>query len=112
MVLGLSLQKMGIYRSGLHEQRYCPMKLTDGERLVKLETQVSAVLNGIEDIKRENKEFRDKLEPLLPTYATKEEIESLKKKNTLQVWLTGTLSAGFGSILTFLIIYFISNIGK
>ncbi len=25
---------------GLHEQRYCPMKLTDGERLVKLETQV------------------------------------------------------------------------
>lgn len=88
------------------------MKLTNGERLVKLETQVGEILNGINDIKSENKEFREKLEPLLPTYATKAEIEVLKKKNTLQVWLTGSLSAGFGSILTFLIIYFVSNIGK
>lgn len=86
--------------------------LTNGERLVKLETQVGEILNGINDIKSENKEFRDKLEPLLPTYVTKAEIEVLRKKNTLQVWLTGSLSAGFGSILTFLIIYFVSNIGK
>lgn len=86
-------------------------KLTDGERLMKVETQLEAVIKGIEDIKSENKEFREKLEPLLPTYATKDEIEILKKKNSLQVWLTGTLSAAFGSILTFLIIYFVSNVG-
>lgn len=86
-------------------------KLTDGERLVKLETQVEAVLSGIEDLKKENKDFRDKLEPLLPTYATQVDLQELKKKSSLQVWLTGTLSAAFGSILTFLIIYFISNVG-
>lgn len=54
-------------------------KLTDGERLVKLETRVEDVIKGIDDIKRDNKEFRERLEKLLPTFATEDFVLVIKK---------------------------------
>lgn len=54
-------------------------KRTDGERLVKVETQIDAVLTGIGDIKRDNKEFRERLEKLLPTFATEDFVLVIKR---------------------------------
>ena len=97
-------------------------QLTDGERLVALETKMDTVLDNQ---KTSNDKFDSlilKLETLLPTYATIEyveklkvenqkEVEKLKRKNTTVVWLAGTLSASFGVLLTFLITFFLQNIG-
>lgn len=78
-------------------------KQTTDERLAVLETKMDTVIE-------QQKEINKKLAELLPTLATKqeidqlkEEIEKAKKKNTLYVWLTGTLAAIFGSVLTILI---------
>lgn len=53
-------------------------RLTDGERLVKLETQVGQVLQGITEIKEDGKEFRDRLDLLLPTFATHEDLKVIE----------------------------------
>jgi len=79
-------------------------KLTDGERLVALETKMDIVLDT------QNK-MNDKLDKLLPTYATKADLEKMKRRNTWIVWATGSLSAAFGVLLTFLITFFLQNIG-
>lgn len=87
-------------------------KLTDGERLVALETKMDTVLDNQKTQTGKFDDLNNKLEALLPTYATREEVEKLKQRNTLQVWITGSLSAVFGSILTFLVMFFVTNIGK
>lgn len=78
-------------------------KLTDGERLVKLETKMDVLLGNQKEQSEGFKEFTTKLDLLLPTYATKKELEELKKTHSLQVWLVGTLSAALGVIMTILI---------
>ncbi len=40
------------------------------------------------------------------------DIKDTKKKNAFQVFITGSLAALFGSILTLLISYFIQTIGR
>lgn len=55
-------------------------KLTESERLVKLETQVESAIGLLNEIKTDNKEFRVKLENLLPSYATAEQLELIEKK--------------------------------
>lgn len=84
----------------------------DGERLVALETKMDTVL---ENLKAQTDKFdtmNSKLEILLPTYATKEDVEKLKARNTVQTWVTGSLSAILGSVLTFLVMYFVTTIGQ
>lgn len=78
-------------------------KLTEGERLVALETKMNTVLDNQKTQADEFKTLNNTLSNLLPTYATKAELEILKKRNALQTWLVGTLSAGFGVIMTILI---------
>lgn len=87
-------------------------RLTESERLVKLETQVDAVLVGITEIKADNKEFRDKLDGLLPEYATKSQLQSLRKEIKRKSFIQNTLSAILGSVLTLLIAFFITNVGR
>jgi hypothetical protein len=81
--------------------------LTDGERLIVLETKLDAVIKSQKEQSASLKTFTDKVDVLLPTYATKSEvdtkIDNLRKAHTLQTWLVGTLSAAFGVILTVLI---------
>lgn len=81
--------------------------LTDGERLIVLETKLDAVTKSQKEMSGDLKTFINKVDVLLPTYATKAEVETkidnIKKAHTLQVWLVGTLSAAFGVILTVLI---------
>ncbi len=88
--------------------------MSDGERLVALEVLVKAVVDNQKDQTGEFKKLNERLGELLPTYATKKELEvevvgfeakleEVKKKHSLQVWLVGTLSLAFGSIMTILI---------
>lgn len=88
-------------------------KLSDGERLVRLETKMDAVIQSQENTTKTLTTFTDKIDQLLPTYATKSEvdtkIENLRKAHTLQVWLVGTLSAAFGIIMTVLITGYFSK---
>lgn len=39
-------------------------------------------------------------------------IDRLKQRSALQVWVTGSLSAILGSVLTFLVVFFLNNAGK
>lgn len=84
----------------------------DGERLVALETKMDTVLDNQKAQTENFDRLNNKLDLLLPTYATKQDIEKLKTRNTVQTWVTGTLSAILGSVLTFLVLYFITNISK
>ena len=79
--------------------------LTDGERLVALETKMDIVIKSQETMNQ-------KLDDLLPTYATKADVEKLKQRNTITVWLVGSFSAVFGSLLTFLVNFFLVNVGR
>lgn len=86
------------------------------ERLAVLETKVDTILEA-------QGEMNKKLDLILPTFVTKEEhekqlgdlkkeIEAAKRKSSLQVWITATLSAAFGVLLTLLLGYFVANISK
>lgn len=68
-----------------------------------LETKMNLVLDNQKVQAGDFKELNGKLDLLLPTYATKTEFEAFKKRNSLQTWLVGTLSAVFGVVLTVLI---------
>lgn len=89
---------------------------SEQERLAVLETKVDTILAN-------QKQTNEKLDLLLPTFVTKDEhdktvvalekeIEVAKRKSSIQVWVTGTLSAAFGVVLALLITYFVSTIGK
>ena len=82
-------------------------KLTDGERLVKLETKMDVLLTNQKEQSEGFKELTTKLDLLLPTYATKKELEKeleeLRKTHSLQKWLAAALSGALCTILTFLI---------
>jgi hypothetical protein len=84
----------------------------EGERLVALETKMDTVLDNQRTQTDKFDTLNNKLEALLPTYATKSDVEKLKTRNTVQTWITGSLSAILGSVLTFLVMYFITNISK
>lgn len=78
-------------------------KNSQEERLAVLETKMDTVIS-------QQKDTNAKLDQLLPTLATRAELDALRKewsvlrkRNTLQIWLTGTLSAVFGVVMTILI---------
>lgn len=68
-----------------------------------LETKMDTVLDNQKTQTADFKTLNNNLNLLLPTYATKVDLEVLKKKSVLQTWLVGTLSAGFGAIMVILI---------
>lgn len=80
-------------------------KLTEGERLVALETKMDIVIE-------QQKATNEKLDAVLPTFITEErftqEVSSLKRRS----WTQNTLSAVLGVLLTLLITYVINDIFK
>ena len=90
---------------------------TESERLYVVETKLDTVLSAVE---KTNTKIDD-LSTSLVRYATKVELEEsiadrnteiaalkladekLGKRHALQVWLTGTLSAIFGAVMTILL---------
>lgn len=83
--------------------------MTEGERLVKLETQTEAILEQQTKLGEDFTKYIEKLDNLLPTFATKRELEEVKRRHSLQVWLVGTLSGIFGMLLTLLIQNYINK---
>ena len=39
-------------------------------------------------------------------------LDAQRQKSNLQTWITGSLSACLGSVLTFLIVYFLNHLGR
>jgi len=107
---------------------------TDGERLVKLEVKVENIeklVTGIDSkldsiLKEQgdarlNNVTRGELDSELKrleqaaTTGMKDlglAVEASKRRNAIQVFITGSLAALFGSILTLLVVFFIDNIGR
>ena len=96
---------------------------TDGERLVKLEVKVENIeklVTGMDSkldniIKeqsdvRMNNVTRGELDAELKRL--EEAVEGTKKRSATQIFITGSLAALFGSILTLLLSYFIQTIGR
>ena len=91
-------------------------QLSDAERLAVVETKIDTVL-------RQQSQTIEKLDSLLPTFATKadmdemdrkhtDEMIKLGRKHTLSMWVLGICSMIFSSIITLLIAFFVSNIGE
>jgi len=96
---------------------------TDGERLVKLEVKVENIeklVTGmdskLDDIIKEqndarmNNVTRGELDAEIKRL--EEAVEGTKKRSATQIFITGSLAALFGSILTLLLSYFIQTIGR
>ena len=96
---------------------------TDGERLVKLEVKVENIeklVTGMDSkldniIKeqsdvRVNNVTRGELDSEIKRL--EEVVEGSKKRSATQIFITGSLAALFGSILTLLLSYFIQTVGR
>ena len=96
------------------------MAKTELERLVAVETKMDTVIEGVKDLQH-------KFDQMLPTVVNhtqfsefkestaleiaelKKEMEKIKLKNTITVWITGTLSAVFGVVMTILVQSYLSK---
>jgi uncharacterized protein YicC (UPF0701 family) len=107
---------------------------TEGERLVKLEVKVENIEKMVTsmDTKLDNilqeqnnariktvsrQELEGEIRRLelafeMSTKETKADIKETKRKNSFTVFITGSLAALFGSVMTLLLSYFIQNIGN
>lgn len=94
---------------------------TDGERLERVETNLENLTTLVKETNENVKSIQLAQQEARVSNVTRVEMESAltmvrsevkesRRKNSLQVWLTGSLSALFGSVLTLLIAFFISNI--
>lgn len=90
------------------------MAKTELERLVAVETKMDTVIEGVKDLQH-------KFDSIMPTVVNhvqfteykesqaleltslKQELEKTKLRNTVNVWITGTLSAILGAIMAILI---------
>lgn len=103
--------------------------------VAELKTNVALLKQSSEQVVKPTLEtINHKLDVLLPTLATKNELEELRKENldaiarvqlnhdkqiaelkrkhTVDAWLTGTLSAAFGALLTALLMYWFTDISR
>lgn len=94
--------------------------LTNGERLVCLETKVDAIINTQNATNADLKALVKVVNELLPTYITRAELKThsdedealianLRKANKLQIWLTGIMGTGFGAIMMYLLTFYLEN---
>ena len=96
---------------------------TDGERLVKLEVKVENIeklVTGmdskLDDILKEQSDVRvnnvTRGELDAEIKRLEQAVEGTKKRSATQIFITGSLAALFGSILTLLLSYFIQTVGR
>ena len=96
------------------------MKNTDGEEIVKLQTQVSELQGDITEIKSDIKMILSNIAATTTQNVIlnrevenlRTEIIALKKKEGLWAWLKPTLAAVGGAILTILVTNYIQHVGK
>lgn len=100
---------------------------TDGERLERVEANLETLTKLVETQGKILVEIKENQLVTQATTASKDyvdtkvlnaqtaftaEISAQKRKNALQVWVTGSLSAVFGAVLSLLVAFFIANISK
>ena len=94
--------------------------LTDGERLVCVETKLDTVIDTQAKTTEKLDKFIYSINKLLPSYITRIEMsnhsaddnskfDNLRKANKLQIWLTGIMGTGFGAIMMYLITFYMEN---
>lgn len=90
------------------------MAKTELERLVAVETKMDTVIEGVKDLQHKfdtflpsvvnHAQFTEyKEQQTLEITELKRDLEKTKVRNTLNVWITGTLSAILGAVLAILI---------
>ena len=83
------------------------MTKPDGERIATLETKMNDLADKLNEVSADVKEIKD---ILINSYVTKEEFARLERSSNFWKFLSPTLAAVAGSIMTFLIIeYFRSH---
>lgn len=101
-------------------------RITINQLAERVEIGFQVVKSAIEDLKTNQNNFsrNDILEirmkdidaRLLELTNKDKELELLigkmQQRSNVQVWITGSLSAVLGSILTFLVVYFLNNVGR
>jgi len=96
---------------------------TDGERLVKLEVKVENIEKLVTGIDGKLDSILKEQSDVRVNNVTRAELDNeikvlkllfdeSRKRNSTQVFITGSLAALFGSILTLLLSYFIQTIGR
>lgn len=98
---------------------------TDGERLERVETNIETLTGLVQELTKTVRAIRDDQLVSSATSASKDyvdtkieatkaaialDVAAAKRKNTLLVWITGSLSALFGVVLTLLVSFFFNNI--
>ena len=87
-------------------------KQTIPERMIKLETLMEQSLSEIKeiriDLKQMSNSFVTKTEFKEEIIEIRNQVGAISKRS----WIQNTLSAILGAVLTLLVSYFISNIGK
>lgn len=87
-------------------------QLTNSERLVKLETLMTQVLTEIKEMRTEMKTTSSLFVSVDKYVEDMEEIRTELAEINSKRWVHNTLSAILGAILTLLLSYFITNVGK
>lgn len=101
-------------------------RITINQLAERFETGIQTIKESLEEVKANQNNFgrNDILDLRFKDLDTKMlelsnkdkelelKIDKLKQRSALQVWLTGSLSAILGSVLTFLVIFFLNNMGK
>lgn len=87
-------------------------KLSEGERLVVVETKLDIVIEQQKELIQEVKSLASTAVPR-PEYeetvqSLRVDIENAKKRSAITTWLTSTLAAIFGVIMTILVTNFFS----
>lgn len=88
------------------------MEIKENERLAVLETNVTNIATDMRDMKADIREIKDAVVNIPVTDHEKrianleKAVRDARKRN----WIQMSLSAVFGSIMTFLVIFFLQNI--
>lgn len=107
---------------------------TDGERLERVEANLETLTKLVEGQTKAQETMNKTLQEIKEAQivsatnnASKEyvdtkvhavdmkletKLEAAKKRTSLQTWVTGSLSAVFGAVLSLLIAYFITTVGR
>lgn len=83
----------------------------DGERIATMEQKMTDLNEKVDDIATDVKEIKEMLyRRYVPRKEYEEEISKLQRSGNFWKWVSPSLAAILGSILTFLLISFINNV--
>lgn len=99
-------------------------RITINQLAERVDTGFQVVKEAIEDLKTNQTNFSrndvldlklKEIDVRLQELSSKDKeleikLDTLRQRSNFQTWITGSLSAVLGSVLTFLVVYFLNNI--